>query len=478
MKGLKVVALVIIFFLPFWENGKAEEKIFTLSQAIDSALQKNPTLKAADYLVEASQAKVGGASSGLLPRIDLYEGFTRTNNPMLAVGSKLNQEAFSSKDMALTRLNHPSPINNFNTQFIVTQPIFDQGKTWVGIRQAKIGNQATQEERMRVKQEVIFEVIKTYSQAIRAREDLTLAQKTEVMATAHVKLAEDLFQTGQTVKSDVLSAQVRLSEVKEMVIQACNGVKISHAALNKVMGMNQNDNFEIQGDLACAREEGDLNNLIAEALEKRPDLLAMNNYIKNGREGVRMAKTNYLPDFHLMAHYDFNDRNDAWGTEGESWTVGGIFQFNFFDGLSSTYKVKETSAVLKQLTSQQEELMSSIELEVREAFYQMEEADERMKVVNEAMTHAEESLRIVEDRYKVGLSRMVEVLDNEVALTKTKRNHLYALCDLKVAVAQLDLARGVIIPPQERESGTTDTGAPVHEEAGGDQEITVQSTDN
>ena len=48
--------------------------------------------------------------------------------------------------------------------------------------------------------------------------------------------------------------------------------------------------------------------------------------------------------------------------EGESWTVGGIFQFNFFDGLGSTYKVKETNAVLMQLTSQQEELMSAIPL--------------------------------------------------------------------------------------------------------------------
>jgi hypothetical protein len=73
---------------------------------------------------------------------------------------------------------------------------------------------------------------------------------------------------------------------------------------------------------------------------------------------------------------------------------------------------------------------------------------------------------------------MIEVLDNEVALTKAKRNHLYALCDLKVACAQLDLARGIIIPPPERESGKPDTGAPAHEEAGGDQEITVPSTDN
>ena len=319
-----------------------------------------------------------------------------------------------------------------------------------------------------MKQELIFEVIKTYSQGIRAQEDLNLAQKTETMAAAHVKLAEDLLQTGQAVKSDVLSAQVRLSEIKEMVIQARNDVKIAHAALNKVMGMNQNNNFSIQGDLACTREEGDLNTLIAEALKKRPDLLAMNNYVRNGHEDVRMAKTNYLPAFHLMAQYDFNDRNDAWGSEGESWTVGGIFQFNFFDGFSSTYKVKETNAALMQLTSRQEELMSSIELEVREAFHRCEEANE---VVNDAMAQAEESLRIVEDRYRVGLSRMIEVLDNEVALTKAKRNHLYALCDLKVACAQLELARGVIIPPPEGESGKPGTG----DEAGGEP---VQITDN
>ncbi len=74
MKGLKVVAFVIVFLLSFGGRGKAEDKILTIAQAVDSALQKNPTLKAADYIVEASKAKIGGARSGLLPRIDLYEG--------------------------------------------------------------------------------------------------------------------------------------------------------------------------------------------------------------------------------------------------------------------------------------------------------------------------------------------------------------------------------------------------------------------
>lgn len=471
MKGLKVIVLVIGFFLPFFGTGKAEEKTLTLSQAIDIALSNNPTLHAADNLVEVAKAKMGEARSGLLPQIDFYENFNRTNNPMMVVGDKLNQEVFSAKDFPVNQLNNPAPISNFNTQVVITQPIFDQGKTWVGMSQAKIGSQTVHEEREWLKQEVIFAVVKAYTDTVRAKEDLTLTQETEKMASAHVKLAEDLFQTGQRVKSDFLSAKVRLSEVKEMVIQSQNAFRIAQAALNKAMGVNQEEAFTLEGELGSSQESFDLKSLISEALEKRPDCLAMENEVKNGQQAVRMAKTNYLPAFNLMAQYDLNDRKDVWHATGESWTVGGIFHFNVFDGLNSTYKLQAANAMLMNLENQKEELRNKIELEVREAFHKFEEARERLNVTSEAIFQAEESLRIVEDRYKTGLTTMVEVLDNQVALARAKRNHLYALCDLGLTRANLDLVRGIMAPPPERERGKPDTG----EEVGGEP---VQTTDN
>ena len=63
---------------------------------------------------------------------------------------------------------------------------------------------------------------------------------------------------------------------------------------------------------------------------------------------------------------------------------------------------------------------------------------------NETIRHAEESLRIVEDRYGVGLCRMVELLDSEVALMKARRNLLRAVYDCRVAQGKLNLARGVL----------------------------------
>ena len=447
MNRTKIITAVVLLttfeVLFFVTIGKADGQVLTLTEAVNLALAKNPTLKAAGYFVDASQAKVGQARSGLLPSIDFYEGYSRTNNPMLAVGSKLNQEVFSESDYQLSRLNDPSPVSNFNTQVVLTQPIFDQGKTFVGIKQAKLGKEMAETVRERIKQEVVYNVIATYSQVILAKEDLKLAEETEKVAEAHVILAEDLYQTGQAVKSDYLSAKVRLSEVKEMVVQAQSGLEIARAALIKAIGLEHAEAIEVEGELNYKEAGLDLDTIIAEALDKRPDLVGMEKKVKNGQAGIKMAKTDYLPGFNFIAQYDLNDEKDIWNGSGESWTIGGMFHFNLFKGLNTTYKVREAKEVLKQLSSEKEALRSGIEFEVREAFHQLKEAEGRIAVAGEAISHAEESLRIVEDRYGVGLSTMVAVLDNEVALTKARRNLLRAFYDCRVAQARVDLARGV-----------------------------------
>ena len=193
-------------------------------------------------------------------------------------------------------------------------------------------------------------------------------------------------------------------------------------------------------------EHPEVTTTIPEALENRPDYLALDRAVVSAQEGIKLAKTDYLPSLNFVAHYDLNDKNEVWNSSGESWTIGGIVHLNVFDGLKSTYRVREATHTARQYESRKEELKSQIELEVRAAVTQLNDAEERVKVAKEAIGEAEESLRIVEDRYKVGLSTMVEVLDNEVAVTRTKRNHLRAIHDRRVAQASVDLARGTIFP--------------------------------
>ncbi|MDY6863468.1 MAG: TolC family protein [Thermodesulfobacteriota bacterium] len=439
----RIFIIITLFFIYVSRSFADEKEILTLSQAINLALSKNPTILAAGHMVEAAKTKILQARSGLLPKIDFYERYNRTTNPMTAVGNKLNQEVFSEKDYQIDVLNDPSPISNYNSQIVLTQPIFDRGKTHLEIKKAKLKEKIVEEGMERIRQEVIFEVIKAYFKVVLAKEDLMLARMSEKMANAHVKLSDDLFQSGQVVKSDTLSARVRLNEVKEIVIQSKNALKIAKAALNNAIGVNQENIFEVSENLEYKKKELDINHLVNKAIKKRPDLLSMENEVKNAKENVKLVRTEYLPSVKVSAQYDLNDEN-LWEDNGESWTVWGIFHFNLFNGLHTTSRIKEAKEKLKQLSYTKEALANKIELEVREAFYNLEEAEERIKVAKKALIYAKESLRIVDDRYQVGLSTIVEVLDNEVAMTRASRNLLRARYDCKIAASRLELACGTI----------------------------------
>src|SRR5512146_2181603 len=115
----------------------------TLPQAIEIALERSPLLKAGRHEVEAAGAGVDRARAGFLPKVDVSEGFARSDNPVFAFSSKLNQGRFTASDFAIATLNHPDPINNFRTAITLSQPLFAGGKTVFAYDQAKLDHGAT-----------------------------------------------------------------------------------------------------------------------------------------------------------------------------------------------------------------------------------------------------------------------------------------------------------------------------------------------
>ncbi len=61
-----------------------------------------------------------------------------------------------------------------------------------------------------------------------------------------------------------------------------------------------------------------------------------------------------------------------------------------------------------------------------------------------AISQAEETLRIISNRYKNGLVTIVSLLDAEVALQQARTNHFNRLHDYKVAMIRLLLSAGTI----------------------------------
>ncbi len=86
----------------------------------------------------------------------------------------------------------------------------------------------------------------------------------------------------------------------------------------------------------------------------------------------------------------------------------------------------------------------NIQVQTKEAFLKSKSARKRIQVAKTALNQAEESLRIVKNRYKNGLLTIVGLLDAEVARQQAHTDYFKALHDFKVAGIELALASGTI----------------------------------
>ncbi len=415
----------------------------TLDQAIDTALKNNPRLKAADAQVEFTDAGVLRSVSGFLPKVTVSETWSRTDNPLMALGTKLNREIVTPADFNPAVINDPDPISSYNTRLAVVQPVFNGGKEYVGRKQAILAREASVQDRERTRQETIYNVVKAFYGVLLAEELHKVALQSLETSEANVNLAQARFTAGAVLQSDLLRAKVQRAEVQEMVTRSRNGVRLATAALNFNMGVPQGIENDFSGKLSAQDVKADINAVLDEAAAKRPDLISMELNLRNAEKSVTMARSDYLPNLNLMGQMDWNSDKLA-GNDAKSWAVMAVLQWNLFDGLVTRSKVKEALATSSRMKSLEEQTRSGIELQVRQAYYNLTASLDRISASASAVQEAEEGLRIVQKRYETGMTTFVDVLGAESALIRARTNALQALYDNNITQAELKLAVGTL----------------------------------
>ena len=323
------------------------------------------------------------------------------------------------------------------------QPIFNGGKEYIGRDQAQLAKDASIKDRERARQETVYNVVKAYYGLLLARDYHKVALQSLETSEANVRLAETRFKAGAVLQSDLLRAKVQLAEVKEMMTRSENSMKLATASLNFAMGVPQGTEYEVAGALSEQGQSVEVNVLINEAAQKRPDLLSMGLNRRNAEKSITMARADYLPSLNVMGQVDWNSDKVS-GDYAKSWAVMAVLQWNLFDGLVTKSKVKEALATSKRMQSLEEQTRSAVQLQVRQAYYNLTASTERIAATASSVQEAEEGLRIVQKRYETGMTTFVDVLGAESALIRSRTNALQALYDNNIAQAELKLAMGTL----------------------------------
>src|SRR5690348_2768856 len=125
--------LILLIAVP----GLGQESL-SLRDAVRLALKENKGLAAAAAETRASEERIVQAQGGRLPRVNYSQSFTRSDNPVFVFSSLLSQHEFSAANFDIGPLNRPDFLNNFQSQLMVDQVIYDAGQTRNSVKFAEL----------------------------------------------------------------------------------------------------------------------------------------------------------------------------------------------------------------------------------------------------------------------------------------------------------------------------------------------------
>jgi outer membrane protein len=408
LKGKTMPRLVLALLLllaccgsPLAAEQSTEPERISLDQAIAIALRDNRALKAAGFGAQAAQDEAGVARGALLPQLDVLENFSYTNNPVMVFSDLLLQQDFSQSDFALNSLNHPGFLSNFQTQTRLSYPLFAGGRLIAAYRAAGFAADAERWQEIQTRQHVQFAVIQAYYCAVLAEQRLGVVDRAIAAAQAHLKRAEDLFQRGMAVNSDVLRTKVMVGGFEQQRFQAESNLKIAWAALAHALGDEDRRLAPVKNPAGAqeilALPPESFQPLVNNALARRPEIKITEDGIKRAREGVKIARADYLPSVEIAGVYENDsERLTRAGNNGALLLAG---RMNLFNGFATRAKLDAAKAQLSRAQVLEQDLRQSIALEVETAYRSLA----NVSVLDAQTTRAQTDMRLAAARIEVAV---------------------------------------------------------------------------
>ena len=354
----------LLLFLVLMTGLVSAQETITISKAevLLKVMENNIEIRMTEQDFIQSRADYRQSNAVFLPNITLsHTGYT-TTNPLMAFGSKLNQEIISQSDFNPDLLNNPERITNFATKLEVQQPLLNID----GVLQrqaAKNKMEAVQLQGQRTKDYMVLKVEESYMQLQLAYKAINVLEKAYETALANKKMADDSFKQGYLQKADVLAVEVRVTDIQNQLLYAKSNVKNASDYLQFLMD-EDNKTILIPSDDLIATTS--LNEIESSLPKNRTDIQAMELATKAYKKAHQADNMAFLPRLNAFGSYELYD-DKMFQADAKGYLIGAQLSWNILDGSKRIGKSQKSKAEYDKAELHYRQYISKSQMELEKA---------------------------------------------------------------------------------------------------------------
>ncbi len=409
--------------------------------ALDNALPPGPTLtiQQAEQLALKNNPNIGVGRLLALAQGQVTRQVRAVEMPQ-AMGDLTAVDAHkNSRITGAGTINSPLILNKAAGGLTVSQLITDFGHTHNLVKSAQSNARAELESERATELDIRLAVDQVFYQALTTQAVLKVAQQTVAQRQATGDQIGALTKSQVKSELDLSFANVQISQANLLLLDARGNEQASMAALNNVLGSEQNQQYVLVDDTAGNPQPApdDPEALVQAAFKQRPDLASLSEKFLAAKQYASAERDLWLPTISaLLAGGSTPIRDDQIQS---SWYLGAGANMSIpvFNGFLYSADEKEARYRASAAGEQVRNLRDTIARDVRTAVLNAQTAFQRIGVTQDMLNQANLALDLATARYKIGLSSIVELTQAQLNQTEAQIENTNARYAYQTALAEV-----------------------------------------
>ncbi len=404
-KCLLSMALVVFLVSCLPEKSEAVE---SLSDLLSRAMQKSPELQ---KLKSEYEAKRAGVIDAWLP-----------NDPEFGVDVE--------SQPALFQFNKRT-----DNEYMVIQTIPFPTKLFLrGLSASKEADAAYQKYK-EAEREVRWHIEQPYYRLDLFQKTLAALEENQILLEQILKSAKARYESNPVSQADLLKTQIEHSKISIEVFNLREKIHLEQAHISHIL----NEPLEAQYTIVNQKEQipfvTDVEGLEKLALEKRPELKALEAGIERAKINRTLANSDWLPD--ITARYEGRQfKGDSDVRENDTFIGVTVPFWSLLKGVGGVWK--SAGLEVDAAEALYHEMKNEVFLKIHEAYSKVKSAENTIGVYeNSIRPQAKQTVGVLLASYESGKADFLSLLEAQRTLRNSEIEYQTTLTDYETAVSEL-----------------------------------------
>jgi outer membrane protein len=274
------------------------------------------------------------------------------------------------------------------------------------------------------------------TQLVRVRET-SVRRAEEQLKTSVAKL-----RAGSATRSDSLRSLVTLGTARLNLITTQAQLAAAEAGLARLIGQGGRVHALDDSTFYQVQPVIDTQALRIEALAKSPRVRSAAASSAAARANVRASQSAYWPTLNLAANTGWN------GSQRDDYTllnqrqISLSLRWTLFNGFDRELTITQREADLDLAEATASDAQRAVEAELITGVAELDAARSTIEITSTSVVAAREDLRVQQERYRLGVSTIVDLLTSQEALNQAEVDVVNARFDYLRAKAQIEALIG------------------------------------